>query len=350
MNLDRLPRIPFARFPTPLEDAPRLAAALGVSRLLVKRDDLTDLSLGGNKVRKLEFLLGDAQSRGADTIITTAASQSNFLRVTAAAARRVGMRPVFVVRGRSDAPAQGNLLLMRLFDADIRFVATEDPYAESTIALMREIEEQVISRGGRPYVMHLATFSGGLATVGYVPAGIELAAQLQDRGLRCDTVALAVGSGTTYAGLFLGLRHAGLNAQVLGASVNTAAVALRGHVLRHMGAAAEILGLPAPAGPAGIDITDAHVGPGYGIPTEDSIRAVQSAARTEGLVFDPIYTGKAWAALRDAVRREAIRRDATVVFLHTGGAPNVFQHAASLSHNADPADSGGTHARSRLAD
>ncbi|MGH2375886.1 MAG: 1-aminocyclopropane-1-carboxylate deaminase/D-cysteine desulfhydrase [bacterium] len=334
MNLDRLPRVSLARFPTPLDDAPRLAAALGVSRLLVKRDDLTDLSLGGNKVRKLEYLLGEALAQGADTVITTAGAQSNFLRITAAAARRLGMQPVFVVRGRPDALPEGNLLLMRVFGVDLRFVPTQDPYDASTVGVMREIEEQVRRRGGRPYLMHLATFSGGLATVGYVSAALELVQQLRARDLRCDYLALAVGSGTTYAGLLLGLRHAGMRCRILGASVNTAAATLRTHVERHMRAAAEILGLPSPDYGTEIDITDAHVGPGYGIPTDDSVEAIRLAAQTEGLVFDPIYTGKAWAALRHAVQSGAITRDATVIFLHSGGAPLIFQHAASVTGGA----------------
>jgi 1-aminocyclopropane-1-carboxylate deaminase/D-cysteine desulfhydrase-like pyridoxal-dependent ACC family enzyme len=331
MNLDRLPRVSLARLPTPLEEAPRFAAALGVARLLVKRDDLTDLALGGNKVRKLEFLLGDARAQGAGTIITTAALQSNFLRLAAAAARRVGMTPVFVVRGRADAPSQGNLLLMRLFDAEIHYVATEDPYAESTIVLMREIGEQVLRQGGHPYLVHLATFSGGLAAVGYVPAAFELAEQLETLRARCDHMVLADGSGTTHAGLLLGLRLAGLRAHVLGASVNTAAAALRGHVQAQIRAAAEILGVTPPVRDDEIDITDAHVGPGYGIPTEDSVNAVRFAARSEGLLFDPTYTGKAWAALSAAVRSGAIGREATVVFMHTGGAPILFTQAAALA-------------------
>ena len=331
MNLDRLPRVSLARLPTPLEEAPRLAAALGVARLLVKRDDLTDLALGGNKVRKLEFLLGDARAQGAGTIITTAASQSNFLRLAAAAARRVGMTPVFVVRGRADAPSQGNLLLMRLFDAEIHYVATEDPYAESTIALMREIGEQVRRQGGHPYLVHLATFSGGLAAVGYVPAAFELAEQLKALRARCDHMVLADGSGTTHAGLLLGLRLAGLRAHVLGASVNTAASALRGHVQAQIRAAAEILGVTPPVRDDEIDISDAQVGPGYGIPTEDSVNAVRLAARSEGLLFDPTYTGKAWAGLSEAVRSGAIGREATVVFMHTGGAPILFTQGAALA-------------------
>ena len=347
IHLDRLPRVPLARVPTPLEEAPRLAAALGVARLLIKRDDLTDLALGGNKVRKLEFLLGEALARGADTFITTASDQSNFLRLSAAASARLGLRSILVVRGRPEAPSRGNLLLMRLFGAEIRYVSTHDPYAESTIQLMQSIADEVRARGGRPYVVHLATFSSALATVGYLPAAFELADQLRALGARADHVAVAVGSGTTYAGLLLGLRQAGVAAHLLGASVNIAAAVLREHVRTQMQDAAKMLGISAAAHDAEIDITDAHVGPGYGIPTADSVDAVRLAARCEGLVFDPIYTGKAWAGLRHAVRSGAIARESTVVFMHTGGAPNLFMHADSLvgPDALSRADAGGTHAR-----
>lgn len=327
MNLANLPRLPLTRLPTPLEKAPRLAAALGVATVLVKRDDLTDLALGGNKVRKLEYLLGEARTQGADTIVTTAGAQSNFLRLTAAAARRAGMRPVFVVRGEPAAPSQGNLLLMRLFDVEIHYVQTEDPYAESSIALMREIGDRVLRKGGKPYLVHLATFSGGLAAIGYVAAAFELTEQLKTLQARCEHAVVAVGSGTMYSGLLLGLRLAGHGAHVIGASVNTAACTLREHVKAQIRGAAQILGVTNPVRDDEIDITDAHVGPGYGIATEESLDAVRLAARSEGLLFDPVYTGKAWAALTSAVRTGAIGRGASILFVHTGGAPGVFLHA-----------------------
>jgi len=332
VNLDRLPRVSLSRLPTPLEDAPRLAAAAGVARVLIKRDDLTDLALGGNKVRKLEFLLGEALAQGADTIITTAAAQSNFLRLTAAASRRVGIHPVLVVRGTPDLVPQGNLLLMRVFGAEIHFVHTDDPYADSTITLMHALADRVRGRGGRPYVVHLATFSSGLASVGYVPAAFELAGQISAMKARADHVVVAVGSGTTQAGLLLGLRLAGIETHVLGVSVNTPAAALRELIAGQIRDAAALLGVPAAiVGECSIDITDAYIGPGYGIPTPDSAGAVRLAARTQGLLFDPIYTGKAWAAVEHGVRSGTIRREATVVFMHTGGAPNVFLHADAIA-------------------
>lgn len=330
-DLSTLPRIHLVRTPTPLEEAPRLAAALGVSRLLVKRDDLTDLALGGNKVRKLEFLFGEALARKANVIITTASAHSNYLRLVSAGARRLGMRAILVVRGDPDLPSQGNLLLMRLFAADIHYVHTDDPYSEATIALMRRLEREIAQQGSHPYVIHLAAFSAGLATVGYVPAAFELADQFKERGVQCDHVVVAVGSGGTHAGLLLGLRTAGVRARVLGASVNTSADEMRRRVRDQIQSAAEILELVGVVDEDDIHVTDAHVGPGYGIPTPDSLCAVRLAAQAEGLLFDPIYTGKAWAALTDAVRTGAISKSATVVFMHTGGAPNIFQEGQAIS-------------------
>ena len=334
MNLSALPRAALTRLPTPLDEAPRLAAAIGLQRLLIKRDDLTDLALGGNKVRKLEFLLGEAQARGADTVITTAGWQSNFLRLTAAAARHEGMTPILVVRGNPDAPSRGNLLLMRVFGADLRFVDTDDPFATTTSVAMQSIADEVRARGARPYVMNIATFSGGLATVGYVAGALELAQQLRDKGVEARHLVLAVGSGGTYAGLLLGFRLAGIPTRVWGVSVNIAAPRLREMIAHHMREAARLLNVTSPVRHEEVDITDAHVGPGYGMPTPESLDAIRVAATTEGLVFDPIYTGKAWAALAHAVQQGRISPASTVVFLHTGGVPNLFLHAERVAPTA----------------
>ena len=329
-----LPRVTLASWPTPLEEAPRLAEALGLEKLYVKRDDLTGLGLGGNKVRKLEYLLGEAIARGADTVITTAGAQSNFLRLTAVAARRLGLRPILVVRGTRPASLQGNLLLMHLAGADLRFVDTADAYDASTIALMRDIGEQVEAAGHHPYLIHLGTFSGGLAAVGYVTGGLELVEQCRAAGISQSRIAVAVGSGGTYAGLLLGLRIAGGAFHVQGASVLSPVPFLRARIREKAHAAAEILGVSATLREEEIDVTDGLIGAGYGTPPDESLDAVYLAARTEGLILDPIYTGRALAALRQAVRARAIRDGETPVFIHTGGAPNVFAHAEALSAHA----------------
>jgi D-cysteine desulfhydrase family pyridoxal phosphate-dependent enzyme len=326
-----LPRATLASWPTPLEEAPRLAEALGLRTLYVKRDDLTGLGLGGNKVRKLEYLLGEAIARGADTVVTTAGGQSNFLRLTAVAARRLGLRPILVVRGARPASLQGNLLLMHLAGADLRFVDTADAYDPSTVALMREIGEQVEAAGHHPYLIHLGTFSGGLAAVGYVTGGLELVDQCRAAGISRARIVVAVGSGGTYAGLLLGLHVAGVGFHTVGASVMSPVPFLRARVREKVQAAAEILGVRTTLRDEEIDITDALIGEGYATPPGESLDAVYLAARTEGLILDPIYTGRALAALRRAARAGAIRDDETPVFVHTGGAPNVFAHAERLS-------------------
>jgi D-cysteine desulfhydrase family pyridoxal phosphate-dependent enzyme len=326
-----LPRVNLSSWPTPLEEAPRLAAALGLKKLYVKRDDLTGLGLGGNKVRKLEYLLGEALARGADTVITTAGGQSNFLRLTAVAARRLGLRPILVVRGARPASLQGNLLLMHLAGADLRFVDTADAYDASTVALMRDIAEQVEAAGHRPHLIHLGTFSGGLAAVGYVTGGLELVEQCRAAGIARARLAVAVGSGGTYAGLLLGLRVARAQFQITGASVMSPAPFLRARIREKVRAAAELLGLNETPTDQAIDITDAMVGKGYSTPPGESLDAVYLAARTEGLILDPIYTGRAMAVLRRAAREGALEEGETPVFMHTGGAPNVFAHAEELS-------------------
>lgn len=326
-----LPRVNLASWPTPLEEAPRLAEALGLKKLYVKRDDLTGLGLGGNKVRKLEYLLGEALVQGADTVITTAGGQSNFLRLTAVAARRLGLRPILVVRGARPASFQGNLLLVHLAGADLRFVDTADAYDPSTIALMRDIAEQVEAEGHRPYLIHLGTFSGGLAAVGYVTGGLELVDQCRAAGISQARVAVAVGSGGTYAGLLLGFHAAGARFRTLGTSVLSPVAFLRPRIREKVHAAADILGLSETLTDEQIDITDAMVGEGYSTPPGESLDAVYLAARTEGLILDPIYTGRALAALRRSAREGAVREDEAAVFMHTGGAPNVFAHAEELS-------------------
>ncbi|HKX17244.1 MAG TPA: D-cysteine desulfhydrase family protein [bacterium] len=336
--IKQFPRIALATLPTPLDDAPRLALELGVRRLLVKRDDLTGLGLGGNKVRKLEFLLGDARARGADTIITTAGLQSNFLRLTAAATARVGMKAILLVRGAPDAPLAGNLLLMRLFGADVRFLQTDDPYAESTFVRMREIEDEVRRRGGCPYPIHLGTFSGPLSAVGYVHGAAELAGQIRGMRERCEHVVLAVGSGGTHAGLLLGLRMAGLSCHVLGVSVNAPAEEHRRRIIEKMRHAAELLGSSVSVPDEEVDVTDGYIGPGYGVPTPAALDAIVQAARAEGILLDPVYTGKGWAGLVDSIRRGVIGLGDAVVFLHTGGAPNAFLYSSAIAEQLSACD------------
>ena len=295
-----------AYLPTPLDDAPRLSAAVG-ARVLVKRDDLTGLALGGNKARKLEYLLGDALAQGCDTLVTAGGAQSNFCRMTAAAAARLGMSCHLVLGGDDPGALTGNLLLDRLFGAELHFAGTT-----GWAALEAEVMRLAATIGPRAYPMPIggATPVGALA---YIAAADEILAQMPQPP---DWIVLADGSGGTHAGLLAGLPA---TVRVLGVDVSRPPVPLSVTVPKLAAKAAALAGREAPAGEC--HIAD-HTGPHYAAITDESREAVRLAARSEGLVLDPVYTGKAMAGLIAAVRDGRI--GGTIVFLHTGGSVALF--------------------------
>jgi D-cysteine desulfhydrase family pyridoxal phosphate-dependent enzyme len=301
----------FVHAPTPLDAAPRLSAELGIE-LLVKRDDQTGLALGGNKARKLELLVADALERGCDTLIATGGAQSNFARMAAAAAARCGLACHLVLSGAEPARATGNLVLDHLFGATIEFAGTEHwgRLEERVRALATEL-------GPRAYPMPVGG-STPLGALAYVDAAGELLAQL---GRLPDWIVVADGSGGTHAGLLAGLPA---SVRVLGVDVARPPVPLVEHVAALAAATAELARRPAPASPP---IVVDHAGPGYALPSDEAEAALRRAARAEGLVLDPVYTGKAMAGLIAAVRARSV--GGTVVFWHTGGAPALFADAHS---------------------
>ena len=299
--------------PTPVQPMDRLGAALGLAagRLWVKRDDLTGLAGGGNKVRKLEHLCADALAQGCDTLVTGGGRQSNHARLTAAAAAVLGLRCRLVLGSDPPSTATGNLVLDHLLGAEIVWAGPLDFYAlEAAI----DTEAAAVSAaGGRPYAMPL----GGASTIGqlgYVVAALELRAQLPDTSL----VVVADGTGGTHAGLVAGW---GSHEAVLGIDVGTRPD-LDHTVPRHALEAAARAGLPAPTGTCQIDHT--RYAPGYGEPNPATREALDLAARLEGLVLDPVYSGKAMAGLIAAAREGGLPTDGTVTFLHTGGMPALF--------------------------
>lgn len=295
--------------PTPLDTAPNLSRELGI-RLLVKRDDQTGLALGGNKARKLELLVADALARGCDTLIATGGAQSNFARMTAAAAARYGLACHLVLSGEPPAHASGNLTLDRLFGATIEHAGTED-----WRILERRVEALAAALGPRAYPMPVGG-STPLGALGYVDAASELLAQM---GTAPDWVVLADSSGGTHAGLWVGLPA---TVRVLGIDVARPHVPLVRRVAELAAEVAQLASLPAPEGPP---LIEDHAGPGYAQVSEEGRAAVKLAARLEGLILDPVYSGKAMAGLIDAARAKRI--GGTVVFLHTGGAPALFAEA-----------------------
>lgn len=329
-RLERIPRVSLALLPTPLDDAPRLARALGLGRLLIKRDDLTGLGLGGNKMRKMEFLMADALHQGADTIVTTAAAQSNMCRQAAASARKLGLEIDLILRGTQDEPFQGNLLLDHVFGARVHFIATTDPYSNLSSQVMQEVAADLVRRGKHPYIIDLRTVSAPLAALSYVAGGMELFRQLEAPDHTRPVLFVATGSGGTHAGLALAAEMLGLDWKIQGICVQRPAAEMSARVAQKVAEAAALLHFETSLRAEDIRTDDAYIGPAYGIPTPEGVEAMLLAGRTEGLVLDPTYSGKAFAGLVGHAHRGLVGPDDTVVFMHTGGAPGVFAHAAEI--------------------
>jgi D-cysteine desulfhydrase family pyridoxal phosphate-dependent enzyme len=332
-TLDQFPRVSLAHLPTPLEEAPRLTAALGGPRILIKRDDLTGLALGGNKARKLEFLLASALAEGANTVITTGAADSNHCRMTAAAAQRLGLRCVLLLGATvDDPPYQGNLLLDRLFDAELHFYDARQGLMGNRI--LPRLTEYVRDRGDRPYAF-ASGGSVGLGALGYALMYEELCAQLEAQGITADHVVFASGSSGTHAGLLLGAALFGERFHILAINVDEPTndeLEERTRLVYTEGAA--LLGLTADRSMPSLDLRAGYVGEGYGIMSTAGAEAIELLARTEGILLDPVYTGKAMAGLIDLTRRGELGPDQTVIFVHTGGAPALFTQAGTLVERA----------------
>jgi D-cysteine desulfhydrase len=313
-----VPRTPLATLPTPLLAAPRLSEAVGVE-VWIKRDDLTGLLLGGNKARKLEFLCGEAGARGADTLVTGGGAASNHVQLTAAAAARLGLDCVAVCYGTPPAPEAGEPLGLRLarrLGADVLF--TGSPERASVDARLDEVAAKLAADGRVPYVIPRGGASA-VGAVGYAVAAVELASQLGAAGVAGATVLLATGSCGTQAGLVAG---AGLDATgfaVVGVPVSRPPEEVVERVARLATGCAERLGSDVAFGPSDVNLLGGYIGPGYGQASLQGDEAAALAARTEGLVLDPVFTAKAMAALVAEAR--AGRLTGPVVFLHTGGSP-----------------------------
>jgi D-cysteine desulfhydrase family pyridoxal phosphate-dependent enzyme len=323
-------RVPLATLPTPVHEASRLRDALGGSRacprILIKRDDLTSLGLGGNKARKLEYLVADARSQGATTLITTGAVQSNHARMTAAAACVAGMRCVLVLTASSDTPqVAGNLLLDKLYGAEIRMIPSIDPMLAvgQDDAVVAEVVAAERAAGRVPYVIPVGG-SSGVGVCGYVGGTAELVDQLSEAGVEPSRLYYASGSRGTQAGLTLGAKSCGAPYQVYGVAVSAGEPEKTERAKRIGNEAAARLGLAERLELADLFTDQGYIGKGYGIPTREALEAIALLARTEAILLDPCYTSKAMAALIDHVRTGQLRTVDTVVFLHTGGMPAIF--------------------------
>lgn len=328
MTLEDFPRVALGFFPTPVEPAERLGAALGVT-LCIKRDDFSGFGGGGNKVRKLEYLIAEAIAKGAKVLITTGGHQSNHARVVAAAACRFGMRSVLVLRGNPPAEYQGNLLLDRLFGATFEFLPP-DEYFGLIDGRMAAHAEAARANGEPAYVIPLGGASG-LGALGYVRAADELATQYEAAGTAPpEVIVLPVGSGGTMAGLLVGMRRRWPGTRVLGISVSRDSAWFRQRVSAIANETADMVGLPQRFRPDDVWVQDGYVGPGYGVPSPGSITWIHRAARAEGLLLDPVYTGKAMHGLEGTIAAGQIAPGTRVLFLHCGGGPSLFPFAQQL--------------------
>src|SRR5205809_2418597 len=310
-----IPRLGFAHLPTPIEELPRLSEALRGPRLLVKRDDQTGLAFGGNKTRKLEFLLGEAREQDAKTLITGGAIQSNHCRQTAAAAARFGFNCILVLSGTEAQHASGNLLLDQLFGAEIVYVADR----KDRDRILQETFDRATKEGRRPY---LVPYGGSNATgaVGYAFAIKELI----DQNTSIDWIVFASSSGGTHAGLLTGQRIFRFNGKIVGISVDESEEWLKSEVTKLASATSEKLGDRIEFTPADVLVNADYCDAGYGVVTEREREAIQLFARCEGLLLDPVYTGRAAAGMIDLIRKGFFKNDETVLFWHTGGQPALF--------------------------
>jgi D-cysteine desulfhydrase family pyridoxal phosphate-dependent enzyme len=323
-------RFYLAHLPTPLEPMSRLTGALGGPEIWIKRDDQTGLATGGNKTRKLELLIADALACKADVVLTVGAVQSNHCRQTAAAAARAGLDCVLVLGGDAPPPGAwtGNLLLDDLLGARVWWAGDGDP-----LAAMEAAAEAERAAGRRPYAIPYGG-SNAIGAAAYALAFGELAGQMDsgsgDEALRFDRILFASSSGGTQAGLIVGAKANDYAGQVLGISVDKTGGKLREAVTDLLAPTAERLGHDLELGPADVEIKDDYLGGGYAILTDAERDAIRFVAQLEGILLDPVYTGKAMAALIDLVRCRAIDRDERVLFWHTGGTPALFAYAGDL--------------------
>ncbi len=324
--MKEIKRFSLAHLPTPLEPMERLGAVLGGPDLWIKRDDQTGLATGGNKTRKLELLIAEAQAQQADVVLTVGAIQSNHCRQTAAAAARAGLRCVLVLRGYAPPREQwtGNLLLDDLLGAQVWWAKDDDP-----LLALEKAAQAERAAGRTPYVIPYGG-SNRVGAAAYALAFDELWDQMQAQDLPFDRIVFASSSGGTQAGLIVGAKARGYKGQVLGISVDKTGGHLRESIAALLAPTAAYLGLDLEFGPEDVLINDEFLGGGYAVLTDAEREAIRLTARNEGILLDPVYTGKAMAGLIGLIRRGEIGRGERVLFWHTGGIPALFAYAAEL--------------------
>ena len=323
MNIVNFPRVKLACLPTPLQKMENLSKLLNGPQLYIKRDDMTGLLLGGNKARKLEFLMGDAIKKKANLIITNGRIQSNWVAQTIAAASKFGMETFIVLCGKENDRLQGNYLLDKIMGARFKFISLDD-YQNHLDEIMEDIAESYRKQGKKPYIIPRGG-STSLGCLGYVLASLEIISQANEMDIKADYVVVAVGSGGTMAGLLSGFEGCGTKISTIGITVGRPKKECISIIYNQNSEITnKLLGQKFQVNEKNIKIYDDYIGAGYGKKTESSIMAIQTVVRSEGILLDPIYTGKAMAGLIDLIKKGFFKKDQNIIFFHTGGIGGVF--------------------------
>lgn len=319
MDLHTLPRFPLATLPTPLDELPRLSQELGV-RVWMKRDDLTGFALGGNKARKLEFLVADALQQNADVLVTGGGVQSNHIRTTAAAARKAGLDAVGVFFSSLSGEVNGNLLLDRILGAQLIYAHADKNETEGAI---ERVCDDLRAQGRRPYLIPVGG-STKLGCVGYMLAFQELQEQLRARDIHADAIVITTGSCGTHAGVLAGMKFFHKDVALHGITVSRPVQECRARIARLVNETAQFVERALPLDEADIIVHGEYLGEAYAKITPEARGAIYKIAQLEGIFLDPVYTGKTMAGMFDLIRRGVLKQHSTIVFWHTGGVPGLF--------------------------
>jgi 1-aminocyclopropane-1-carboxylate deaminase/D-cysteine desulfhydrase-like pyridoxal-dependent ACC family enzyme len=325
-HIDKLPRMDIAHLPTPLEEMPRLTERLGGPSIWIKREDMTGLAYGGNKARHYEFEMPHIAEAGYDVMINIMDYHSNNARMTAAAANKVGIRYILVLRNAANRKVQGNLLIDKILGAELHLL---DEYQSGDAeGYATKLKEELEAEGHKPYLIQDYLFPRIVGMVGFVQAGIELKEQIEAANLK--NVHIIGVAGRSLCGLIIAAKAMGLDWKFTGVTVNYD-VPLKGYIFEHNKDIQELLDLPVTFEESDMRVLDQYVGEGYGVMTPQVAEAIHIAAQTDAIICDPNYTGTAMAALIEQVEDGGFSDDETVIFLHTGGLPAVFTFAEQLA-------------------
>ena len=327
MNLEALPRFHLAEFPTPIHYLESFSKACNGPAIFMKRDDITSLGMGGNKTRKLEFLIGEALKQGKDTLVTAGGVQSNHCRLAAAAARKANLSCHLVLNGEQTESPNGNLLLDKIFGANVHYCDRKE-----RDTWLSQVAENLVTSGKKPYVIPVGG-SNSIGSVGYVSAMLELETQLKDMHIKLDAIVFATSSGGTQAGLTLGAKIINFKGQVLGISIDQTKTGDEPFppVLKKIAnTTAQRIGFPIQLVEEDFSLNCDYLGAGYAMPGDIEFNAIKDLAQYEGILLGPVYTARAMGGLINLIQKGYFRKDQTVLFWHTGGTPELFAWANEL--------------------